>query len=89
MASPQLASDAPVQLDEKVNGHMISGNEEGVATAEQGMQGMDLLAVGDSTLHRACAEGRLEDVREILTRSTEALESLGELGDSFHTCGPS
>ncbi|KLT45549.1 hypothetical protein CC85DRAFT_137398 [Cutaneotrichosporon oleaginosum] len=55
-----------------------AGNEDGVAALEAGVAG---LALGNapqpqSELHRACAEGRIEDVRAILGRGLDTLESL-------------
>ncbi|BEI84023.1 hypothetical protein CcaverHIS002_0406270 [Cutaneotrichosporon cavernicola] len=60
---------------------IAAGNEDGVATVEGMEAGVAGLALGNvpqpqSELHRACAEGRLEDVRVTLGRGLDALESL-------------
>jgi hypothetical protein len=65
-----------------------AGKEDGVAAVEAGVAG---LALGNapqpqSELHRACAEGRLEDVRAVLGRGLDALESLGEFKPLFSCC---
>jgi len=48
--------------------------------SEQQVNGMDFGALNqsDAELHRFCSEGNLDEVRVMLSRSLEGLESLGE-----------
>ena len=83
MASTQTSVERatePVAVpaqDQSPSTPMENGKSE-VESAAQGMQGLGVSGESEFALHRACAEGRLEDVREILSRGTESLESLGE-----------
>jgi predicted flap endonuclease-1-like 5' DNA nuclease len=49
--------------------------EDSVAATEAGLAA---LSIGQAEMHLACAEGRLEDVRAILGRGLESLETLGK-----------
>ena len=54
-----------------------NGHDEGLKEVEQGMAGMTVQS--ENELHRLCAEGKLEELKAVLGRSLESLETLGEL----------
>lgn len=59
----------------------MNGHAEHIVGLEQGMDGVHLggeQQLPDLELHRVCAEGSLEQVRAVLSRSLEHLETLGE-----------
>lgn len=88
MASPKAASEqlpAESVQAQSPNGEVVNGGvqenaeDAPVAGVEQGMKGLGVSEEAGSALHRACAEGRLDGVREALSRGVESLEVLGEL----------
>lgn len=85
MASPQTVSEAlPVEQTQPklVNGDSQQEDgqaEESTAVVEEGIKGLTVSQEGEFALHHACAEGRMDDVREILSKGVEQLEALGEL----------
>jgi hypothetical protein len=54
----------------------VTVGEDGVAAVEAVVAALSVTTQSD--LHRACAEGRLEDVRALLARGLQSLETLGE-----------
>lgn len=62
-------AQSPVAQPEQVEGK--AGQEEQVQVNGNG------LVVPELELHRACVEGKLEDVRAVLSRGLEQLETLG------------
>lgn len=65
-----------------------------VESLQQGVEGMELqqaqvetapLPAVEAELHRACAEGSLDGVRQVLSNGLEALETLGECAVSLWT----
>jgi len=82
VAAPE-AADAPASAVDAAAPEASAGaetaqvSEDGVATAEAGVAALSITQPL-SELHRACAEGRLEEVRGILAHGLENLETLGE-----------
>jgi hypothetical protein len=70
---PTPAPSEPVQNGDGVQDGGMEGLEQGVGAL--GLEG---------GLHQACAEGKLEDVRSILTRSLDGLEIMGMSSSSLN-----
>lgn len=71
---PTPAPAQPQQTESTEGQQAEQGVENGVEGLQNAVEGLSL---GEG-LHRACAEGKVEEVRAILSRSLEGLETLGE-----------
>lgn len=69
-----VAAPEPVQADS--NGHSAEHNEGSLKVESQ--QGTVQGQEQDLDLHRACAGGNVDEVRGVLSRGLENLETLGE-----------
>ncbi|WVW84725.1 hypothetical protein I302_106760 [Kwoniella bestiolae CBS 10118] len=72
----QLKAEQAAAAGIQENGASVNGQDEQLVTGEMdGLESqMSSATIGE--LHAACAEGRLEDVRAVLSRGLEGLESL-------------
>lgn len=78
MSIDPVPSPAPAPAHGESNGHSVDNVENGYAQlkldASQQVNGQEQ----DLDLHRACAGGNLDEVRGVLSRGLEGLETLGE-----------
>jgi hypothetical protein len=85
--------DGAGELNGTTNGHTgaeeLALQVEGVILGNTGEQGQqeetqqDQPSLADFELHRACAEGNVEEVKQVLSRGLESLETLGEHSSHF------
>jgi hypothetical protein len=73
--SQEVVDGVPIGHFDLPNG---KGHDEAVQVVDQQVAGMVIGAQSESDLHRPCAEGKLEEVRAVLSRGLENLEMLGE-----------
>lgn len=73
----QIPANAAAPENESTDLKAEAKSDSNVAAVEAGVAALSI-PQPQAELHRACAEGRLEDVRSILGRGLDALETLGK-----------
>lgn len=76
-AQAQAPANAAAPETEAADLKSEAKSDANVAAVEAGVAALSI-PQPQAELHRACAEGRLEDVRSILGRGLDALETLGK-----------